>query len=260
MDLVHALFHLGGDLAEFGTAAVVYPRRVGQQVGNAVEPLGHTDGDLQRGHSGPERRLQLTQHRFEVGVLAVQLVHEHQTGQPPVGGLSPEVHRGVVQPAGRVDHEHGEVSSCHGPHRLTGEVKGARCVQQVDLVVVPFEGGQGSGQRMADLLLLRLVVAHRRPVLDPSHTGHRSGPVEHRLGQGRLPRSGRPHEDHVADAIRLEGLHGTPPPPAGRSPSPPAPSDVGRNRSPAQRPWLVAGPVTGLLKPEPLRPGPIAQS
>ena len=172
VDLVFAVLHLLGDLPQLGVSAVVDPGRVGQQVGDAVKPAGHADRDLERGHSGPEGRLQLGQHRLEVGVLPVQLVHEHQTGKAPLGGLTPQVNRGVVQAAGGVNHEDRQVGGGHGSDRLTGEVEGARGVEQVDLVAMPLQDGQRSGQRVADLLLLGLVVAHRRPVLHPAHPGN----------------------------------------------------------------------------------------
>ena len=96
-----------GDLGLFAVAAVVEPRRVGEQVGHAVKGLGEADGDLQGGHPSAEGRLQLGQDRVEVCVFPVQFVDEQHSGEGTLGGFPPEAYRGVVEAAGGIDHEDG---------------------------------------------------------------------------------------------------------------------------------------------------------
>ena len=207
MDLGLAGLHLLGNLARLGVAAVVEPSGVGEQVGDAMERLGLADRDLERRNAGAEGVLEFAQHRLEAGVLAVQLVDEHEAGGAALGGLAPQHDGGVVEAAGGVDHEDHQVGGGNGAHGLPGEVEGARGVEQVDLVALPLEHGQRRRQGVTGGLLLGLVVADGGPVLDATDPWHGPGPVQHRLRQRGLARAGRTHQRDVPDAVRRERLH-----------------------------------------------------
>ena len=146
MDLVLALLHLLRDLAQLGMTTVVDPGRIGEEVSDAVKRLGLAYRDLQGGDTGPEGVLQLGEDPFEARVLPVQLVHKYQARQPADRSLTPQVHRGVVKTTRGVHYEDGQVGDRHGTHRLAGEVERSGRIQEVDLVVMPFQGGQRSGQ------------------------------------------------------------------------------------------------------------------
>ena len=68
----------------------------------------------------------------------------------------------------RADHEHGEVGDPQGGGHVAHEVGVAGGVDEVDLVAVPLERGDGERQRQAALVLLGREVAHGGAVLDPA--------------------------------------------------------------------------------------------
>ena len=81
------------------------------------------------------------------------------------------------------DDEHGEVGDRQRGVDVAGEVGVARRVDQVDLVAsaavvaAPLERSERQRQRHRPLGLLRLGVAHGRPVLDPSRPGRPRRPA-----------------------------------------------------------------------------------
>src|SRR4029453_1979587 len=82
---------------------------------------------------------------------------------------------------------------------------------EVDLVVAPLEGGDRQRQRDAPLVLLGVVGAHGRAVLDPAQSGGGAGAVEQGLGEAGLPRAAVPDQGDVADVVGRKPLHQAPP-------------------------------------------------
>ena len=106
-----------------------------------------------------------------------------------------------------VGDEDDHVRHSHRRPLLAREVERPRCVEQVDLVVVPLEGGERQYLRATCRLLLGLVIADGVLRLDAAHAIQDAGTVEHRLGQHGLPRAAGAHERHIADAFCRVRLH-----------------------------------------------------
>ena len=86
------------------------------------------------------------------------------------------------------------------------EVRRAGGVEDVDLDVVPLDRCHGERHRDLAVLLVGVVVRHGVPVLDRAHAGDRTGREEHRFHQRRLPGTPVPHQQDVADVLRVVGL------------------------------------------------------
>ena len=88
------------------------------------------------------------------------------------------------------------------------KVRVAGCVEDVDLVALVLERGEGQRQRQPALDLLGVEIGGRRAVLDAALAGDGPGAEEQRLRQRGLPGSAVPDEGDVADLGRREALHG----------------------------------------------------
>jgi hypothetical protein len=216
VDLVLELLHVVGDGFGAGHPALVDVGGVGEQVGDAPEAGLLPDGQLQRGDAGAEPVAQLGQGGVVAGPLAVELVDEDHAGQAEAGGQRPRLLGLDLDPVDRADHEHGQVGDAQGGGHVAHEVGVARRVDEVDLVVAPLERSHRQRQGDAALVLLGVEVAHRRPVLDATHAGDGTGPVQEGLCQARLARSAVPDQGDVADLTSRVPLHQAPPSVDGR--------------------------------------------
>ena len=159
---------------------------------------------------GAQPIAQLVQRGVEAGPLPVELVHEHHAGQAQVGGHLPRLLGLDLDPVDRADHEYRQVGHPQRGRDVADEVGVARRVDEVDLVVAPLERCQRQRQGDAAALLLGVVVAHRRAVLDPSEAVDGAGAVQQRLGQACLARAAVTHECDVADLVGRIPLHQDP--------------------------------------------------
>ena len=230
--LVLERLHLIGDRSGGvpARAAVVEERRVGEQVGDAVEVGLLADGQLERGHPGAEPVAELVEGAGERGPLAVELVDEHHAGQPEIGGRLPQAQGLHLGPGHRAHDEHREVSHSQRGERLAFEVGVPGSVDQVDAVALPDERGQRQRQRLTPPLLLRLAVADGGAVLHAAQSGDGAGLEEHGLGQRGLSGAAVADERHVSDPFGRDLFH---------EPTPcfgPVPTRVGAGRG-HQRRW-----------------------
>ncbi len=211
VDLVLERLHVVGDGLGVGHPALVDVRGVGEQVGDAPEPGLLPDGQLQRRDAGAQPVAQLGQRGVVVGALAVELVDEHHAGDAEPGGQAPRLLGLDLDAVDGADHEHGEVGDAQRGGHVAHEVGVAGRVDEVDLVVTPLERGDRQRQRDAPLVLLGVVVAHRRAVLDPAEAVDGACPVQERLRQAGLARPAVADKGDIADVIGREPLHQAPP-------------------------------------------------
>ena len=206
--LVLALGHVVGDLALGGLAPLVEHGAVGEQVGDAPEARLLADGQLEGRHAGPELVAELVEGAVEAGPLPVELVDEEHAGQAPLGGQPPGRLGLDLDTLHRADHDHGQVGHVEGGLEVGDEVGVAGGVEEVDLVALELEGGEGQRQGDATLHLLRVEVGGGGAVLHPALAADGAGAEQQGLGQARLARSTVADEGDVADLGRREALHG----------------------------------------------------
>ena len=212
MDLMLELAEVVGHLPVGDLVAVVQVRRVGQEVGHAAKGRLFADRQLERGDAGAETIAQLVERALEAGPFTVELVDEDHAGKVQLGGELPGGVRLDLDALDGADHENRQVSHSECGVHVADEVRVARAVDEVDLVVLPFEGRQRQRQRKVALLFLGIEVAHGRAVFDTSHAGDSAGLVEQSLGQAGLSGSAVSDQCDVADLFRRKALHGTMPP------------------------------------------------
>ncbi len=159
------------------------------------------DRDLGRDDVHAEGRLERFEGLEEVGALAVEHVHEDEAGEALVRGALPEA-LGVDLDAGDGVHDdHGRVDDPERGQRVGDEARVARRVDQVDLAVVKVDRGDRRVDRHLALLLVRLVVADRRPLDDRAQAVDLPGLEQDRLGEAGLATAAVPDEGDVSDPV-----------------------------------------------------------
>ena len=222
--------HVVGDGAGRGLAPLVGDGRVRQQVGHTPERGLLADGQLERGHARPRRRAcRSSRVRSKEARSRSSLLTKIMPGQPQVGGDLPHVGGLHLDPLDRAHHEHRQVGDGQRGGRLFGEVGVAGAVEEVDLVALPLDRGQGGRDRQAALVLLGFEVGDRGGVLDPAGPADGARQIQERFGQGGLAGPAVADQGHVADRRRWVRLHrwsspgiGSPSPDPGVSRVPPA--------------------------------------
>ena len=149
-----------------------------------------------------EPLLQRGQDVLKVGVLAVHLVDEDNAGCGPLIQEGPRV-LGSDLYAGWRRHEHNSpVGNPQAGNHLTTEVRVARSVDHVDLVVAPDAGHERQLCAAASLDLLRLIVGSGVAILDPAHAGCGAGGKEQGLRERGLAGTTVREEYDVSQLIR----------------------------------------------------------
>ena len=209
--VVHGVL-LGFHVARYGPgrrlSALVGDGGVGQEVGDTAERGLGADGELEGSDARAEGVLQLLEGPGEVGALTIELVDEDEAGEPHLGGSLPHQLGLDLDAFDRADDEYRQVGYSQRRHGVGAEIGVAGAIQQVDLVVVPLEGGEGDRDGDVAPHLLRVEVRGRGAVLDPSFAVGHSGGEEQRLGDGGLASPSVPDQCHIADLRRGETLHG----------------------------------------------------
>ena len=155
----------------------------------------------------PNAGLQRLEAAKEVRALTIEHVHEEQAGHSELVGPFPEALRADLDAHHPVDHEHGALADAERRQRVRHEARVARRVEQVDLPVVPVEGGEARRDRHLACLLVLRGVGDRGPV------GHRAEAVDgarfeqQRLVERRLAAAAVAHQRYVADPLGLVVRH-----------------------------------------------------
>ncbi len=196
--------HLVGDRALRALPAVAFVghRGVREEVDDAPEGSFFSDRQLEWGDPGAELRLQLVERPGERRPFTVKLVHEHRARD--LGLLRhPPGHLGLHLDAfHRRDDEDNEIGGSQRGGDVADEVGVPGGVEQVYLVAVVLE--RGDGHRNGDVSARRLgvEVGHRVAILDAPNARNRTDDEQQRLGQARLARPSVTHQRDVADLRR----------------------------------------------------------
>ena len=168
-------------------------------------------GQIERQAFTPEGLAQLGQHPLRSRIAAVDLVDDDQPAQPAIAReLHHPLRHGLDAVDGADDDRRVSDGLQHG-ERAAGEVGVARRVDQIDAPTLVLEVHERRIERVAQLLLLRIEIAHRRAALETAARPDGAGFSEQALGQQRLARAGLTYERDVAD-VRVEYAIGSRPP------------------------------------------------
>ncbi len=179
-------------------------QHVDVDVGLSVLDERYDDG----AHGRAEIRLQILEDLVEIGALVAQAVHEENFRQvPPVGRGG-----GLLGAHGHAlfagDRNQRRVGRAHGLAHAALKVEQARRIQQVYLVVFPFERSRRRRHRRFAPDFLRVEIADGRPVADLSQPGRGAGKVQHGLRKAGLPRAAVARERDVQDSVGRIFFHG----------------------------------------------------
>ena len=168
--------------------AVEVDRLAVDQVDHAGEVRLQPHRDLERDGRQAQLALELLDHVGRVGPGAVHLVDEGDPGHRVPLHLAVDGDRLRLHAGHGAEDQHGAVEHAQRPLDLDREVHVARGVDDVDLVVVPLDGGGRRGDRDPPLALQLHVVHHRALTLDLlDHVGA-AGVIQDPLGQRGLAR------------------------------------------------------------------------
>ena len=171
------------------------------QVHHALQLVLGADRDLGGDHVRAEGLLERLEGAEEVRALAVEHVHEDQPGETQIGGALPEAVGAHLHAHHAVDHEHGALADAQGGQGVRDEAGLAGRVDQVDLAVLPPEGGEAGGDRHLARLLVGRGIRHRAAVGDGAEPVDRAPLEQQRLVQRGLAAPPVAHQGHVADPL-----------------------------------------------------------
>ncbi len=205
------LDHLVDDLGMRGRHRIeVGLRRAGSE--EAVDDAAAAvDGQIHRQALAAERFAQIREHLLGPGVLAVDLVHDDEAAQLAVAREFHHPLRDGLDAVDGADDDRGGLHRFEHAQRAPGEVGITRRIEQVDAALTDVEVHDGRVERMPQLLLLRVEVAHRSAALEAPAAADRAGLGEQGLGQQRLTGPRLPNQRNVAD-ICGRVRHGSHPP------------------------------------------------
>ena len=182
----------------------------GQKVDDALESRLLANRQLYGHDAIAEAHAQLLDDLTEVGVLAVHLVDEEGTRQLGFLCIAPCLLRLDFDARGRRDHDEGTVGRRQGILDLADEVRVARRVDEIDLIVTPFAGSELQVDRHATALFLRLTVEDTRVLFHAAEALDRARIEEAGIEQARLARLAMADDGNIAQVGTLVRFHRNP--------------------------------------------------
>ena len=178
-----------GSLANvFAFIAVEIDRDAVDQIDHALKARFGADGKLKRNGRQPQLGFELLDHVGGVGPGSVHLVDERDARDRITLHLAIDGDRLRLHAGHGAEHEHRAIQNAERPLHLDREINVPRRVDDVDLVVVPVDGGRGRGDRDAALALQVHVVHHGTLTLDFLDGMGAARVIQDPLGQRGLAR------------------------------------------------------------------------
>ena len=182
----------------------------GQKVDDTLEGCLLANRQLHGHDAIAEAHAQLLDDLTEVGVLAVHLVDEESARQLGFLCITPCLLRLDFDARGRRNHDEGAVGRRQGILDLADEVRIARRVDEIDLIVTPFAGGELQVNRHAAALFLRLTVEDTRVLFHAAEALDRARIEEAGIEQARLARLAMADDGNIAQVGTLIRFHRNP--------------------------------------------------
>ena len=178
----------------------------GQEVDDTLEGRFLADWQLHGHDTRAKAHAQLFDDLLEVGMLAVHLVDEERARQLRFLGIAPCLLRLDLDARRGRDHDEGTVRCRQRALDFADEVRIARRIDEIDLIVTPFAGGKLQVDRHAAALFLRLAVErfHTAEALDSTRI-EQAG-----IEQACLARLAMADDGNVAQVGTLVRFHRNP--------------------------------------------------
>ena len=181
-----------------------------QKVDDTLEGCLLTNRQLYGHDAITEAHAQLLDDLTEVGVLAVHLIDEEGARQLGFLSIAPCLLRLDFDARRRRDHDEGAVGRRQGILDLADEVRIARRVDEIDLIVTPFAGGELQVDRHAAALFLRLTVEDTRMLFHAAEALDRARIEKAGIEQARLARLAMADDGNIAQVGTLIRFHRNP--------------------------------------------------
>ena len=105
------------------------------------------------------------------------------------------------------NHDNSSIRNADSFFHFTDEVKETRCVEKIDLGLLPLNGNYGSRDGEFSLDLFFIVIAYRVAVCYRSHTSRNTGQISHSLCQSRLSGAAMTKQNNVAYSVSSVNVH-----------------------------------------------------
>ena len=197
-----------GDVELGLRGALAVARLHADDVDDALERVARAprQGDGAQAHA--EALAQLLEAGVVIGVLLVDAVDEHRSGQTQVLGRIPQLDGGGLRALGGVDHEQRGLADAHRRVGVADEIGVARGVEHVDAGALPVDRGDGGRDRELALDLLGVVIERGLGARVAAQAGGLAGKVEHGLRERGLAHPALAYEHHVPHVVGFGSAHG----------------------------------------------------
>ena len=182
----------------------------GQEVDDALEGRFLANRQLHGHDARAEAHAQLLDDLVKVGVLAVHLVDEERARQLCLFGIAPCLLRLDLDARRGRDHDEGAVCRRQCALDFADEVRIARRIDEIDLIVTPFAGGKLQVDRHAAALFLRLAVERARVLFHTAEALDSTRIEEAGIEQACLARLAMADDGNVAQVGTLVRFHRNP--------------------------------------------------
>ena len=200
--LFHFVPHIFGNLIKRHAVVLVAlldANRHGEEIDDALESRFLADRKLDRHDARTEAQAQLIDDALEVGVLAIDLVDEEGARQIQRFRIAPDFLRLHLDARDGRDDDESAVRRLQGAFHLADEVRIARRIKDIELMIEPFTGEQRGLYAKLAPRLFRLIVRSHRPVGDAAAPLDRPRIEKAILRDARLPRLAVPDKGNIAD-------------------------------------------------------------
>ena len=181
------------------------------QVDHAFQVLLAADGNLYRDNLAAKSVAQAFQRGLIIGALAVHAADYDHARQLDLFRILPDFFGNHFHAGNAIDNDNGGLRGGHGDPGLVREQREAGGIEQRDLSIAPFQGGNAHGHRHLPGDFFFVVVGDGGTIVHQAQLGRGSRGVK----QGRNQRgfSGMRVADHhqVADVFAFINLQGAPP-------------------------------------------------
>ena len=149
----------------------------------------------------------LLERSFKVRILLVQLVHNKDRGVAELRRVFPDDLRPHLGSLDGLDKDECCVRDPERCLHLAGEVRVARGIQDVNLVVFPFAEEEGGIDGDLAFDLIGVIVGEGITLFYSAEACRAPGGEEHRFSNRRLPRTSMADKGQVPDVVGCELFH-----------------------------------------------------
>ena len=167
--------------------------------------LENRDGD--RGDAYAKLLLELVQRSVIIRVFLINLRDIERAGHIALSGALPGFFGADAGTVLAGSDDQGGIRNPHGGNHLGFKIKEARGIEQVDLALVPFDGGDGGRDRELAADLFGVGIADSVPLRDLADAVGHTGNIEQAFNKRGLAVAAVAHDADITDLVNVISSH-----------------------------------------------------